>query len=227
VYDDFYWYTHFSDTEFVYGKALAQTAGTMLMRFADADVLPYDFVDFADTMHRYVTEVKKLLSDKQEEIRNRNEAIDQHLYEAASDPRHPLLAPPRQTVPPFLNFAPLDNALSALDKSAKRYSKAINSFAKKKDATSGENLDALNAQLIQTERQLISSDGLPRRPWFKHLIYAPGFYTGYGVKTLPGVREGIEEKRYEEAEREISRAAQALIAYAASVDRVASELEKK
>ena len=103
------------------------------MRFADADVLPYDFTDFADTMHRYVTEVKKLLSDKQEEIRDRNEAIDQHLYDAASDPRRPLLAPPKLAVPPFLNFAPLDNALSALDKSAKRYSKAINSFARKND----------------------------------------------------------------------------------------------
>ena len=128
MYDDFYWYTHFSDTDFVYGRALAQTAGTMLIRFADADVLPYDFADFADTMHRYATELKKLLADKQEEIRDRNEAIDQHLYDAASDPRHPLLAPPKQEVPPFLNFAPLDNALASLDKSTQRYSKAIHSF---------------------------------------------------------------------------------------------------
>ncbi|MGA2255482.1 MAG: M28 family metallopeptidase [Thermoguttaceae bacterium] len=227
VYDDFYWYTHFSDTDFVYGRALSQTAGTMLMRFADADVLPYDFADFADTMHRYVAEVKKLLSDKQEEIRDCNEAIDQHLYNAASDPRHPLLAPPKQAVPPFLNFAPLDNALSTLDKSAQRYSKAINSFARKNDGANSKNLAALNARLIQTERRLTSSDGLPRRPWFKHLIYAPGFYTGYGAKNLPGIREGIEEKRYEEAEREISRAAHSLNDYAASVDRVADELEKK
>jgi N-acetylated-alpha-linked acidic dipeptidase len=227
VYDDFYWYTHFSDFDFIYGRALAQTAGTMLMRFADADVLPYDFVDFADTMHRYVGEVKKLLSDKQEEIRDRNEAIDLHLYEAVSDPRRPLLPPPKQMVPPFLNFSPLENALVTLDKSAQRYSRAIKAFAKKGDAISRTNLAALNARLIQTERRLTSSDGLPRRPWFKHLIYAPGFYTGYGAKTLPGVREGIEEKRYEEAEREIARAAQALSAYAASVDRAAAELERQ
>jgi N-acetylated-alpha-linked acidic dipeptidase len=199
----------------------------MLMRFADADVLPYDFTDFADTMHRYVTEVKKLLSDKQEEIRDRNEAIDQHLYDAASDPRRPLLPPPKQRVPPFLNFAPLDNALSTLDKSAQRYSKAIKSIARENGGANGRNLAALNAILIQTERRLTSSAGLPRRPWFKHLIYAPGFYTGYGAKTLPGIREGIEEKRYEEAEREIGRAAQALTAYAASVDRAAEELEKR
>jgi N-acetylated-alpha-linked acidic dipeptidase len=227
VYDDFYWYTHFSDTDFVYGRALAQTAGTMLMRFADAEVLPYDFAGFADTMHRYVTEVKKLLSDKQEEIRDRNAAIEQHLYDAASDPRHPLLAPPKQAVPPFLNFAPLDNALATLDTSARRYSKAINAFASKHDGANGKSLTALNARLIQTERRLTSSDGLPRRPWYKHLIYAPGFYTGYGAKTLPGIREGIEERRYEEAEGEIRRAAQALNNYAASVDRAAEELEKK
>jgi N-acetylated-alpha-linked acidic dipeptidase len=227
AYDDFFWYTHFSDTDFVYGRALAQTAGTVLMRFADADLLPYDFTDFADTMRRYATEVQKLLSDRREEIRARNEAIDQHLYDAASDPRHPLLAPPKQAVPPFLNFAPLENALSTLDKSAQRYSRAIKAFARKNEGASGEHLAALNARLIQTERVLTSSDGLPRRPWFKHLIYAPGFYTGYGAKTLPGIREGIEEKRYEEAEREISRVAKALNDYAASVDRIAEELEKK
>jgi N-acetylated-alpha-linked acidic dipeptidase len=227
AYDDFYWYTHFSDTDFVYGRALAQTAGTILMRFADADVLPYDFAGFADTMHRYVTEVKKLLSDKQEEVRERNEAIDQHLYDAASDPRHPLLPPPKQAVPPFLNFAPLENALSSLDRSAGRYSKAVQAFARKKGGANGEQLAALNARLVQMERHLTSPGGLPRRPWFKHLIYAPGFYTGYGAKTLPGIREGIEASRYEEAEREIGRAAQALKAYAAGVDVVADDLEEQ
>ncbi len=224
AYDDFYWYTHFADTDFVYGKALAQTVGTMLMRFADADVLPYDFSAFAETMHRYTAEVQKLLTDTQEEVRERNQMIDEHLYDFASDPRHPLLAPPRQAVPPFLNFAPLENALITLDKSAERYSKAIKSFAKKDD---GNNLKALNTQLIQTERRLTSPAGLPRRPWFKHLIYAPGFYTGYGAKSLPGVREGIEEKRYTEADKEIVRVAQVLSDYAASVNKIAEELEKQ
>ncbi len=227
AYDDFYWYTHFSDTDFVFGKALAQMAGTMLMRFADADVLPYDFVDFADTMRRYGAEVKKLVSDKQEEIRERNLAIDQHLYDAASDPRHPLAAPPKEAVPPFLNFAPLDNALATLDRSAQRYAKAIHSFASKSNGSNSEKLAGLNARLIQTERRLTSPEGLPRRPWFKHLIYAPGFYTGYGVKTLPGVREGIEEHRYEEADREIARVAKAIGDYAASVNGIAEELEKQ
>ena len=177
-------------------------------------------------MNRYATEVKKLLSDRQEEIRERNEAIDQGLYEAASDPRHPLLAPPKRAIPPFLNFAPLDNALVALDKSSERYSKAFDAFAKKRGGANEKKLALLNAGLIQTERRLTNPVGLPRRPWFKNLIYAPGFYTGYGAKSLPGVREGIEEQRYEEADKEIVRIAKALTDYAASVDKLAGELEK-
>ena len=96
AYDDFYWYTHFADTDFIYGKALAQTVGTMLMRFADADILPYDFSAFAETMHRYTGEVQKLLTDTQEEVRERNQMIDEHLYDFASDPRHPCGAPDKQ-----------------------------------------------------------------------------------------------------------------------------------
>ena len=132
----------------------------MLIRFADADVLPYDFADFADTMHRYATELKKLLADKQEEIRDRNEAIDQHLYDAASDPRHPLLAPPKQEVPPFLNFAPLDNALASLDK-APAVLQGNPLICRKNGGAHDENLAALNSLLIQTERRLTSSAGLP------------------------------------------------------------------
>ena len=227
VYDDFYWYTHFADTQLLYCRALSQTAGTMLMRFADADVLPYDFVDFADTMHKYTTELKKLLSDKQEEARDRNEAIAQGLYEAISDPRHPLGPPPKEQIPPFINFAPLDNALATLDKSAQHYATAAKAFNAKPEATPEDSLKALNAQLIQTERHLTSGEGLPRRPWFKNLIYAPGFYTGYGAKTLPGVREGIEEKHYDEAEKEITRVGAAINHYAEAIDALAAQLERK
>ena len=87
-------------------------------------------------------------------------------------------------------------------------------------------MQALNAKLLQAERTLTNDAGLPRRPWYKHLIYAPGFYTGYGAKTLPGIREGIEEKRYQEAEKEIARVAQALQDYAAVINSAAAELEK-
>jgi N-acetylated-alpha-linked acidic dipeptidase len=223
VYDDFYWYTHFADKDFIYGRALSQTVGTMVLRFADADVLPYDFSDFADTIHRYTDEVKKLLKDRQEEVRNRNQDLDDGVYTAISDPRRPTVAPKKEEVPPFLNFAPLDNAQNALYRSAERYTKAAKAFA---STTFSEKLQPLNDQLMLAERKLTNAEGLPRRPWYQHLIYAPGFYTGYGAKTLPGVREGIEEKRYPEAEKEIQRVSKALNDYAAAVDEAAATLEQ-
>ncbi len=224
IYDDFYWFTNFSDKDFVYGQALAQTVGTMVLRFADADVLPYDFSDFSDTVHKYSDELKTLLKNKQDEIRDRNQDIDNGVYSAVSDPRRPTVAPPKEEVPPFLNFAPLDNALSALDHSAQRYARAVKAFTNSN--ASAQSLQALNGKLLLAERKLINDGGLPRRPWYRHLIYAPGFYTGYGAKTLPGIREGIEEKRYQEAEKEITRVAQALADYAAAIDSAAADLER-
>jgi N-acetylated-alpha-linked acidic dipeptidase len=225
VYDDFYWYTHFSDSEFVYGRALAQTVGTMVLRFADADVLPYDFTDFADTIHKYDDELKTLLKNRQEELHERNQNLEDGVYVATSDPRKPTVAPPREEVPPFLNFAPLDNAQADLDRSAEHYARAMKAFTAS-NAAQPKALEQLNDQLMQAERKLTNAEGLPRRPWYQHLIYAPGFYTGYGAKTLPGIREGIEEKRYQEAEREIVRAAKALEDYARAVESAATELEK-
>jgi N-acetylated-alpha-linked acidic dipeptidase len=225
IYDDFYWFTHFSDTDFVYGRALAQTVGTMVLRFADADVLPYDFTDFADTIHKYNDEVKTLLKNRQDEVRDRNQNLDDGVYNATSDPRRPTVAPPKEEAPPFLNFAPLDNAQAALDRSAEHYARALRAFTAS-HAAPAQTLEKLNDQLMQTERRLTNAQGLPRRPWYQHLIYAPGFYTGYGAKTLPGVREGIEEKRYQEAEKEIVRVAQVLQDYASAVESAAAELEK-
>jgi N-acetylated-alpha-linked acidic dipeptidase len=224
VYDDFYWFTNFADKDFVYGQALSQTVGTMVLRFADADVLPYDFSDFSDTIHKYSDELKTLLKNRQDEIRDRNQDIDNGVYSAVSDPRRPTVAPPKEEVPPFLNFAPLDNAQNALERSAQRYSKAMKAFNGAN--ASPQALQTLNGKLLLAERKLINDGGLPRRSWYRHLIYAPGFYTGYGAKTLPGVREGIEEKRYQEAEKEITRVAQALQDYAAAIDAAAEDLEK-
>jgi len=224
IYDDFYWYTHFADKDFVFGRALSQTVGTMVMRFADADVLPYDFSDFTDTIHKYSDELKGLLKSRQDEVRDRNQDLDDGVFNAISDPRRPTVPPAKEVMPPFLNFAPLDNAEALLRRSAEHYSKALKAFAAAN--ASSQMLQDLNNKLIQTERRLTNDEGLPRRPWYRHLIYAPGFYTGYGAKTLPGVREGIEEKRYQEAEKEINKVAKALQDYASAIDAVASDLEK-
>jgi N-acetylated-alpha-linked acidic dipeptidase len=226
IYDDFYWYTHFSDSDFVYGRALSQTVGTAVMRLADAEVLPFDFVDFADTVQKYTKDLQKLLTDKQDEIRERNRELDEGVFKATLDPKKPTVAPPREEVPPHLNFAPMQNAADVLTKSAEHYRKAL---AQKQGALNSEQTDmlrSLNVQLIESERKLTNPDGLPRRPWYKHLLYAPGIYSGYEVKTVPSVREGIEQKRYAEADQEIGRVAKALEDEAALIESAAQTLEK-
>jgi N-acetylated-alpha-linked acidic dipeptidase len=206
----------------VYGRALAQTIGTAVMRLADAEVLPFDFVDQADTVKKYLKDLQKLLSDKQEEVHERNEELEEGVFKATNDPRKPTVAPPHEEVPPHLNFAPMQNAVEALARSADRYQKAL---AAKQGSLDAGSFSALNALLIQSERKLTNDEGLPRRPWYKHLLYAPGIYSGYGVKTVPAVREGIEQKRYTEADQEIARVAKALEDEAAAIDAATEKLE--
>jgi N-acetylated-alpha-linked acidic dipeptidase len=221
IYDDFYWYTHFSDTEFQYGRALAQTAGTAVMRMADADVLPYDFTGLADTLRTYSGELQKLLKEKQEEIRERNRQIAEGVFPATVDPKERSVPPVTEPVPPYLSFAPLENGIEALTRSAERYEKAMATAALDRAS-----MRVVNQRLIESERRLTDPAGLPRRSWFKHQIYAPGVYTGYGVKTIPAVREAIEQKRWAEAESEIARVGRLLTAEAALIDSTAAELEK-
>jgi N-acetylated-alpha-linked acidic dipeptidase len=227
IYDDFYWYTHFSDTDFSYGRALSQTAGTAVMRLADADLLPYNFTGLADTIHRYLDELQKLWQTKQNEAIERNKQIDEGVFTAIADPKKVSVSPPALEVPPHLNFAPLQNASDALTHSAERYQKALEKVSANGElAVNPAELQALNAKLMQSERKLTSPQGLPGRPWFQHLIYAPGQYTGYDVKTIPGVREAIEQKKWKEADEQIVRAANALQDEAMLVDLAAQDLEK-
>ena len=127
-------------------------------------------------------------------------------------------------MPPAINFAPFDNAAAALADSARRYERAL-AASRSKVVADAAALRALNARLRRAEIQLVDDAGLPRRSWYRHLVYAPGFYTGYGVKTVPGVREGIEQARYDEAEGEVVRAASALTRLAALVDSASADLE--
>ncbi len=203
VYDDFYWYSHFQDTDFVYGRALAQTAGTMMMRLADADVIPFQFGDLADTVRTYVTGVKRLTDTMRAEIKERNTEITDGVYKALEDPKKKRVAPEVEALPPYLNFAPLDQAMDDLTTAAADYDKAFTANALKAPA-------GLNLQLIQSERVFLDPAGLPNRPWFQNMMYAPGFYTGYGVKTLPAARETIEQKQWKDADAEIARTAAAV-----------------
>ena len=217
IYDDFYLYTHFADTTFVYGRALAQTAGTMVVRLADADVIPYQFTDLADTLHTYVGEVKKLADTERAKIKETNTEIGDGTYKALADPKKTRVTPPVEPVPPYFNFAPLDQASDDLSTAAADFEKAFTAHA-------ADGQTAVNTQLIQTERVFLDSAGLPKRPWYENLMYAPGLYTGYGVKTQPAVREAIEQKQWSDVDAEIVRTAAAIEREAALLKAAAQTL---
>jgi len=188
---------------------------------ADADLLPFEFTNLSDTTQTYLREVQTLLRQRQDDVRERNREITDGVLAAVNDPKEPRPIPASEDVPPALNFAPLENALTALTHAADRYKTAT-----ARPVTDVAVIRTVNARLIQAERQFIDEGGLPRRPWYRHLLYAPGFYTGYGVKTMPGVREAIEQKRYEEADKEAARLAAAVTREAALINDAATALEK-
>jgi N-acetylated-alpha-linked acidic dipeptidase len=225
IYDDFWWYTHFADTDFVYGRALSQVAGTAVMRMADAELLPYNFNNTAETVATYVDEVKKLLKTEQDEIAEKNREIEEGDFEATSDPKNPLAAPKREDVPPFLNFAPLENGSAALTASAREYQNAVRVIESNGGTgLDAANIDGVNQLLMQTERAFFREAGLPGRSWFKHQIYAPGAYTGYGVKTLPAVREPIEQHQWSVADASAVSVGQVLLDESAAIKAATEKL---
>jgi N-acetylated-alpha-linked acidic dipeptidase len=227
IHDDFYWYEHYGDVGFVYGRALAQIIGTTVLRLAEAEVIPYDFNDLAGVVHKWTQDLQGILKHRQEEIEDRNRQFEDGVFLAISDPQHPKGPPEAEAAPPELNFAPLQNAATALAASAMRYQKA---FARAQprfnDPKQTAGVRELNQILLQAERSLTDPAGLPRRPWFKHLLYAPGVYSGYGAKTMPGVREGIELGHYGEAEKEIVRVAKVLDAETSLLDSATTILSR-
>ena len=226
IYDDFYWYTHFGDPNFLYEKALAQMAGTTVMRIADADLLPYDPSDSADTVKRYVGELKTELKKRQDEVKERNRQIEEGVFTATADPTKQYIPPTAEPVPPFINFAPLENGADAYSRAAQRYRKAVARLSDDSAAWQSPALKEINAQLLQTERTFTTTEGLKERPWFKHQIYAPGAYTGYGVKTIPAVREALEEDKWSDAEQGAAIAGQVLMNEAKLVDSIALQVEQ-
>ena len=227
IYDDFYWYTHFIESDFAYGKALAQTGGTAVMRLANAEVIPYDYTALADQVGKYESELEKLLKDKQEEIAERNLELKEGVFAAVEDPRKKMTPPPKEEEPPFMNFAPMKNAIEALKKSADRYAVA---YAKLDDGAmakmSAEDLARVNASLLKVQRAFLTEKGLPERPWFKHQVYAPGAYTGYGAKPVAAVREYMDQKKWKEADAQIPMVAGVIEKVAAAINEASGELEK-
>ncbi|MFL6208780.1 MAG: transferrin receptor-like dimerization domain-containing protein [Pyrinomonadaceae bacterium] len=218
IFDSFDHYTRFGDPNFDYGIALAQTGGHAILRFADADVLPYAFGNLADNVALYVREVTHLADDMREETREKNRRISDKTFAAVFDPTETYVVPSPEAPVPYLNFAPLQNALARLQESARAYDAAMRALDAQGRTLAPAAQAALDDALRQTERAMLREQGLPRRSWFRHQIYAPGYYTGYGVKTLPAVREAIEQRNWPEAEQQINLVAETITQIAAAID---------
>ena len=224
IYDSFAWYTRFSDTSFVYGKALAQVAGMMVMRVANADLLPAEFGALSATAKRYLGEVTALRETTAKEIEELNKRLAENAFGITNDPRHPLTAPASQSPAPYLNFAPIQNATDSLARVAERYERAYGGLPT--SAATAAALAQVNALLRQSDQMMLIPEGLPKRPWYQHALYAPGYYTGYGVKTMPGVREAIEQRDWKLADEQVTKLAAALLRESDLIAKAAQLLEQ-
>ncbi|MBV8806494.1 MAG: M28 family peptidase, partial [Sinobacteraceae bacterium] len=223
-YDSYDHYVRFGDPGFAYGIAEAETVGHTVLRVADADVLPMQFVGFADTVDGYLTELHELADHKRKTAEELGKLLDQNAFGLASDPTRPVLAPEREPEVPYLDFAALDNVMARLKKSAKAYDDRYARLVAGSAHLSAEQSTQLNDLLRGLEQTLTTPRGLPGREWYRHLIYAPGLYTGYGVKTIPGVREAIEQNHWDEANQYIGYTAAALAAYCDRLDKATALL---
>jgi N-acetylated-alpha-linked acidic dipeptidase len=216
IYDSYDHYIRFGDPNLDYGLALARVCGHTTLRLANADVLPFEFTNFADTIGVYINEITSLADSMRLETERMNALIADGSWQAVQDPTEKMIVPkPHPPVPAF-DFLPLKNALERLKTSAANYEKSAG-----KDLPDSART-FVNEILLKSERSLTRDEGLPKRGWFRHQIYAPGFYTGYGVKTLPTIREAIEEREFAEAARQIKLVAETIELFAAEIDKAAN-----
>jgi N-acetylated-alpha-linked acidic dipeptidase len=211
-YDDF---RRFKDPGFLYCQALSKTVGHTVLRMADADVLPFDFRTLASTIDRYAKELVEMTNTMRETTLLDNQLVKAGTFKLAADPAKHILPPTAKAEVPKIDFSTLTESIELLKKSSDNLASA---WAKASKSTGDHK--ALNEHLYHAEQQLLSS-GLPRREWYKHTIYAPGFYTGYGVKTLPGIREAIEQRNWDEAQKQIAVVTQAITSLSNYLDNAA------
>lgn len=218
-YDSYDHYVRFGDPGFAYGIAEAQTVGHLILRVADADVLPLQFAGFSEALQGYVEELHELADQKRKTAEDLGKLLDQDAFGLAADPTRRLLPPEREPEVPHLNFAPLDNVVERLKKSTKAYDDSYARLGTGQPKLTVARRNELNGALREMEAALTDPHGLPGRDWFKHLVYAPGLYTGYGVKTVPGVREAIEQNHWDEANQYTVLTAAALTVYCDRMDK--------
>jgi N-acetylated-alpha-linked acidic dipeptidase len=215
AYDTYEYYSRFGDPGFAYAPVLAKTVGRVVLRIADSEVPLQRYGDFAETVSRYLDQVKRLADSKREAAQTQARMLAANAFRLADDPTKTGGPPTALKSVPHFNLAPLENAIDHLKRSAKDYDAAL---AAKGAAQSNATKEKLIDLARQTEQSLVVDVGLPGRDWYKNLIYAPGRYTGYNAKTLPGVREAIEEERWADVDRYAALTGAALDAYADRLD---------
>lgn len=215
MYDDYEHHSQFVDPGFAYDATLAKTVGRMVLRLSDTDLPVERYGDFADTVSRYLDEVKKLADTKKTEAETQAKLLAANAYKLSDDPTKPDGDPTPFVQSPTLNFTPMDQAVARLKTSAAGFDAALAAKGASLSKAQRAKLDGVIRPLDQT---LLRKEGLPGRPWYMNMIYAPGRFTGYGAKTLPGIREAIEERRFADATTYIGLTAQALTDYAAKLD---------
>jgi N-acetylated-alpha-linked acidic dipeptidase len=234
AYDSFDHFRRFVDPSFEYGLALAKVAGRVMLRAAQADLIPARESDFATSIAGFAEELHKMTDGMRAKSHELGKLLDDDVYKLTANPDKPRAAPPRVDDVPYLNFSELDNAVAKLESSAKAFDKeyaridagAVQAGAVQAGAVQAGAVptadtaerDRINATLVVLEQTLTVPHGLPGREWYQHMVYAPGMHTGYGVKTLPGIREAIEERRWDEANQYIGVVSRALNAYSAAMD---------
>ncbi len=223
IYDSYDHYTRFSDGDFKYGITLAKVNGRIVLRLSESDILPFRFTNMAENIGTFIESNKKLAEEVKKKTEQRNRLLNQNAYPIAGNPKKTYLPPKRLDNVPVFDFSPLDGAHKRLEASAWTYEKSLAGL--KKGSLSAEQKSQVNRLLKDVEQAMSHPDGLPRRPWFQNMIYAPGFYTGYGVKTLPGIREGLEERNWDEVHKYIEEVAKALDRASAKINAAARILE--
>jgi len=218
AYDSFDHFRHFVDPTFEYGTALAEVAGRMVLRAADADLLPARESDFAASVSGYDEELHKLVDKTRARTRDLDQLLGDGAFALAQNPRLPRAPPARLADVPPLNFAELDEAVERLKASAKAFDAEYLRIAASEDPRDNAERVRMNAALSGLETALTDPKGLPGRAWYQHMMYAPGLNTGYGVKTLPGIREAIEERHWDQANQYVGVVAHALNAYSHRLD---------
>ena len=224
LYDTYEHYKRFSDGKFIYGTTLSKVNGRLVLRLSEADILPFRFVNMVDNIGKFVEQNKKLSEDIRKSTKSLNDLLDNNDFAISSNPKKTYLPPKRLRQVPEFDFKPLDAALARLSTSAWKYEEALLKF--QKGSLSPERKSEINALLRSVDQAFIYSKGLPRRDWFKNMMYAPGYYTGYGVKTLPGIREGLEERKWNEVRvyiKEVSKALDRASENINSASRILSE----